>query len=92
MRSCSKSHIQLTLLSNMDNKVRSQGHVLTKQLETVTIAVKLKFSQLQRLKITNVVEEMKFNLKKLVGSENLVYHLMIIRMFMNLVFLMTHTT
>lgn len=57
-----KSHIQLTLLSNMDNKVRSQGHVLTKQLETVTIAVKLKFSQLQRLKIINVVEEMKFNL------------------------------
>lgn len=46
----------------MDNKVRSQGHVLTKQLETVMIAVKLKFSQLQRLKITNVVEEMKFNL------------------------------
>lgn len=46
----------------MDNKVRSQGHVLTKQLATVTIAVKLKFSQLQRLKITNVVEEMKFNL------------------------------
>lgn len=62
MRSFSKSHIQLTLLSNMNNKVRSQGHVLTKQLETVTIAVKLKFSQLQRLKIINVVEKMKFNL------------------------------
>lgn len=62
MRSFSKLHIQLTLLSNMNNKVRSQGHVLTKQLETVTIAVKLKFSQLQRLKIINVVEKMKFNL------------------------------